>query len=291
MSTWGQLRLSLRLTAPGIADDLLDEWLNARYSSVLDAYPWKGLDANAMLESVAAYSAGTVTATGGSTAVAGVGTTFVTGFTGYRIIFAGRRELYTFTYVSATSGTLDRVFEGVTTAGLGYTLFQNIYDLPADCKTVQSIESPETGLDLDEWSKKKIGQSIGFPCEFGCPEVYAISEDTPESRPPVLHTVEFYPIPNVTQGFPLRYQRAALGFDGSATGAAPLPWINDSLLLNGARADARLHIKDMAGFAAYEGKFKGDLAQAIDVDVRRRKQGAVRMDPMWTEYRRNRVSR
>ena len=42
--TWGQLRLTLQIAAPGVSLDLVDAWINARYEKILERTDWSGLN-------------------------------------------------------------------------------------------------------------------------------------------------------------------------------------------------------------------------------------------------------
>ena len=153
--TWGQLRFQLQNSLTGVSLDLLDEWLNSRYEQVLEATAWKGLKYRATVQTTAAYQSGAdkVNLTVGSANVAGVGTAWVAGQTGLQFYRPGDAVVYTFTYVSATSATLDRPYEGagIDAAGTAYTgaayvLMQDIYPLPADVRSLVACGNPVTGF-------------------------------------------------------------------------------------------------------------------------------------------------
>jgi hypothetical protein len=112
--TWGQLRLQLQIYGPGVAPDLLDEFLNGRYEQVLEATDWSGLQYHATIQTTAAYQSAsdTVTLTVGSPTVAGAGTAWTAAITGLQFYRPGDTAAYTATLVSATALTLDRPYEG-----------------------------------------------------------------------------------------------------------------------------------------------------------------------------------
>jgi uncharacterized protein len=74
------------------------------------------------LRTLEPYSTGTLTLTNGSKAVTGVGTTFTSAMTGQALRVDTRREFYQFTQAGATTGTLDRPYEGPTGSGLTYSI-------------------------------------------------------------------------------------------------------------------------------------------------------------------------
>lgn len=128
--TYGSLRLQLKKLAPAIDQEIIDGWIQDRYTEILDRLPWKRLEAESTIAAPDSYTIGTLTATQGSTAITGLGTTWTAAMTGLMIRIANGQEYYQFTYVSATTGTLDRNYEGATgsitgeaigSGGAGYT--------------------------------------------------------------------------------------------------------------------------------------------------------------------------
>jgi len=88
-----------------------------------------------------AYSTGTVAVTNGSTTVTGSGTTWTSAMTGRQIVIddGGGQPYYTFTYVGATSGTLDRAYQGATDTSSTYTIAEYYVEMPADCTALDDI--------------------------------------------------------------------------------------------------------------------------------------------------------
>jgi len=64
--------------------------------------------------------------------VTGTGTVWTSAHTGFKFKVSGDDEIYTFTYVSGTSGTLDKNYNGTTDTDASYTLFQDTYSLSSD---------------------------------------------------------------------------------------------------------------------------------------------------------------
>lgn len=291
MSTWGQLRLLLKQDAGTVSDDLIDGYLNTRYGDVMDRYPWKGLEVEGILQTTAAYQGGSASVTQGSAAVAGTGTTWTPAMSGLRFQALGAYAVYTFTYVSATSGTLDRNYEDESNATAGYWLFQDEYALPAATKTVLSVVSPWTGLPLEELTKGQVLAPVFRPGYPGTPEAYALAADSNENAPPVLHTLQFYPPPLVARGYPLRYQKATAGFGGTNTASAPLPFVTDNVLLCGCRADIKKKLKDYAGAQIEEQAYDRAVMTMIKLDVIRRGTAAPQTAGVFSNYRLRRVIR
>ncbi len=299
--TWGQLRLQLQTSAPGVSLDLLDEWLNTRYEQVLEATDWLGLKAHATIQTVAAYrsTTDTVTLTVGSNGVTGAGTAWTSAVTGRNFYRTGDNAVYTATYVSAVALTLDRPYEGnmVDDAGTVYALssyvfMTNVYPLPNDCRSIVTVLNPLTGLPMDGFSKDGLDATSGPRTTVDDPVAYAGYDDSTELNPPVLHQIEFYPPPLNARGFALEYLRAALGFDGGNTSGSPLPFISATALLAGVRSDCQKFLKDYIGAASYKADFEEELARLLRVEhVQRRKKTALKMADRFTRHRLERSGR
>jgi len=291
MRTWGQLRLLVQQEFPDLSPDLLDGYLNTRYADVVDRWPWKGLEVETVLQTTAAYNTGSVSVTQGLNTVTGAGTAFTLAMSGMKFELLGDNAIYTFTYVSATSGTLDRNYEGSTNPAGGFWIFQDEYSLPAATKTVISVVNPLTALPLEDLTKGQILRPTFIPACPGTPEAFALAADTNESTPPVYHTLQFYPPPLFSKGYPLRYTKATAGFSGTNTAAAPLPWVTDNVLLCGCRADGKHRLKDYTGAEAQEAKYEKAIQTMIYTDVQRRGTAAPVTAPVFSNYRMRRVFR
>lgn len=114
MATYGQIRLRCSKLAAGVDLELIDGWLQDRYTAIMDELPWKRTEGETVFQSPASYQVGTLTATQGSAAVAGAGTAWTAAMTGLTIRIAGAQEFYVFEQTGATTGTLDRPYEGST---------------------------------------------------------------------------------------------------------------------------------------------------------------------------------
>jgi hypothetical protein len=129
--TYGQIRLRLAKANPGVDLELIDGWIQDRYTEMLDALPWKRLEGEIVLQSPPSYQTGTLAAQQGSANITGSGTAWTAAMDGLTIRIANASEYYMFTYVSATAGTLDRAYEQPTgaidtatpdAAGAGYAV-------------------------------------------------------------------------------------------------------------------------------------------------------------------------
>jgi hypothetical protein len=81
----------------------------------------------------AIYDTGTVSVTSGGTSVTGSGTTWTSSMTGWKIRFNDNFDLYDFTYLTATTGTISPAYTGDTDlSGGGYQIFQDTLNLASD---------------------------------------------------------------------------------------------------------------------------------------------------------------
>jgi hypothetical protein len=97
---------------------------------------WSPLVKEAYLTTTASYNTGTVSVTAGSTSLTGTGTTWTSSMTaadGYKIKFAGNDNIYTFTYVGATSATISPALSGtLDLTSTEYNIFRDEYQLESD---------------------------------------------------------------------------------------------------------------------------------------------------------------
>lgn len=309
--TWGQIRLNILTSSPGIPLDLVDEWINSRYGTVLEATDWIGLKAHTMIQTTAAYQSGaadSVTLITGQIAVSGVGTAWTqTATTGRQFYIPGDIATYTIEVMSDTLLALDRPYEGksgdaggVLYTALPYVLIQSIYPLPVDCRSIVTVLDPRTSLPLQSFTKDGLDACAGMRATVGYPASWAEYDDTAEINPltaertrlPVVHRIEFFPPPLLAQGFPLEYLRAAMGFDGQTLTASPLPFISPTVILAGVRADVALWQEKFTLALGYEKQFQMELAKLLQVEhAQRRVKVAMHMADRFTRHRLARVVR
>ena len=147
MPTYGEIRLRLTKLAPEIDLELIDGWLQDRYTEILDRLPWQRLRATAVLVTVAPYGDGTVTVVQGSQDVYLSGGVWTEGMTGRVFRVTNDEPYYEFAWADAAHGTLDRPYEGVTAFAATYSIYQSIYPLPPDCRIIESMTGPLGDVD------------------------------------------------------------------------------------------------------------------------------------------------
>lgn len=281
--TWGQIRYELTKGNPGVDLELVNGWIKSSYREILDHRKWPLLeDQDADIVTVAPYRTGTVAVTNGLNTVTGTGTTFTSAMTGRRFRVLGRYELYTFTYVSATSGTLDRVYEGDTDTAATYEIFQNVFTLESDVGVLNGVTNPYLSWDMTKYTSQRLDDEDASRLTFGHATVFVPLSKT---------TVELYPIPDAAYSYPYRYAPDPTEFSGSNTTVTPLAWVTDDLIIAGVQYRILRNAKDYSGADREESRFQRLLVQLSDKESRRAGPTPIRMEPQYTFHRRIRATR
>jgi hypothetical protein len=134
---FGELARSLTAYIGGIDAAEARRRINVAYLSEAMCHSWSFLIKKFTLQTEAAYNTGTLLVTNNSTSATLSGGTWSTAWStapsSRRIAIQGRFEPYDITITSPTTGTLGDPWIGATTAAANYTLWRDIYPLPADC--------------------------------------------------------------------------------------------------------------------------------------------------------------
>jgi hypothetical protein len=133
---WERLLTMGRVDVPN-NEDYAKGLINDTYTRTLPRIAdWDPLVKESYLTMATYYNTGTATVAAGATAVTGVGTTWTSGMLatdGYKIKFSGNDNVYDFTYVGATSGTISPALSQATSITTGaYTIFKDEYQLASD---------------------------------------------------------------------------------------------------------------------------------------------------------------
>lgn len=273
---------------------LFNGWLDEVYrSGVLGYRRWKGLEKDGTISTTARYNTGTVDATNGSASISGTSTVWTSAMTGREIRIGGRNELYTFTYVSGTSGTLDRVYEGDTDTELAYEIVQRFYNLASDVEqVVDNLLDPESARPLTRTTQGELDEWAPHRPESGEPFLWAPAPDSAEvdssGDTAVSHRVELYPIPTSAEAIPYRYTKRVTGFTGTNTSGEPLPWVTDEVLMEGVREKALRHDKDYTGAGYAAAAFQRALKSLSDSESRRIGPVTLQMARRYTQHRAHR---
>lgn len=285
--TFGEIRFRVSKMAPGLDPDLVDGWINDRYQTILDRRRWKGLEKDGSFVTVAAYSTGSLTLTNGSAAVTGVGTTFTAAMTARKLRVIGRSESYTFTQLGATTGTLDRLYEGDTSANLGYEIYQDTVDLAADFKEPLVDRNERRPLEIVHWTRQDLDRAAPARVISGEPQIYVFAPDKADGT----RRAQLYPIPAFAASYPYSYIRKATRFLDDDSALAIFDWVSVECLLSFVQASVRGHMKDYTGATLAEQKGDAELMKMILRDERIDGPKKLRMAQKYTRHRLERTLR
>ena len=123
-----------RMNRPTGLSTEIEIWLNQAQDEIQVFFPWPFLITEEFVQTVAKHTdgTGTINVTNGSTAVSGTGTSWTAAMTGRKFRVTSDNEWYTFTRTAATTGTLDRNYEGTTSTTADYVIFQDIFRTHGD---------------------------------------------------------------------------------------------------------------------------------------------------------------
>ena len=142
--TYGQLKLRLTQAFPSISLDLIEGWVNDRYQEILGELPWFRENIQAVLETSAPYTTGTVSVVQGSSNLTLTGGAWDASVHGVGFRVTGQPDYYEFSATSPTTGLLERAYDGPTADGAAYSLFQFVFPLPANCVPEHVIVDPDS---------------------------------------------------------------------------------------------------------------------------------------------------
>lgn len=121
--------------------------VNDVYSRVIPArheYDW--MRKSSTLTMTAEYDTGTVAITSGGTSITGTDTVWTSAMTGRKMWIGSNDDIYTFTYVSGTTGTISPAYTGSTDeTAATYSIFEMDFALAADYDEMTS----EPGMYYD----------------------------------------------------------------------------------------------------------------------------------------------
>lgn len=282
--TYGQIRFSLSQMFPGLSLDLLDGWIAAVYTEILDKIPWKRAEGQSIFQCPPSYAVGTITATQGSNVITGAGTAWTQQMSGLMIRVACQTEYYGFTYVSATSGTLDRPYEQLGAAALSYRIDQNIFSLPTACRIVrQVVPLHDRTKPLRMATPGELNRIAASRNDYGTP-IWAAPTWDSNTNPPVMQ-LELLPIPSVPDStgailsFAVDYIYDQADLDADQTGFSMLPWVRPGAIIEGVSARVKRWKDNPAGAMGHETKFKELVQDMKQVNALQRGPQTIRLAP------------
>jgi hypothetical protein len=280
-TTLGQLRVRLLKHPIGAGVDrvLLDGAINDAIQEILERHDWQRLIVEGSLQTVAIYDTGTLALTNGLNTVSITGGTFTAAMTGRKIRPTGRNENYTFTYASASTGTLDRVYEGDTDTAASFRMFQNVFELAANCDYVESLRHPSSIKDLDQVGREWLDNRDPARLIFGDPRYFTSFQDSDDATP--LTQIELHPIPEAAKGMPVRYRVKVVKL--SATTDKLPEWMSERAVFRG----ALMNLAELSGadIAALKVQFEGAISDLIRKDVLATETQAIEMHERYTRHR------
>jgi hypothetical protein len=285
--TFGQIRgVCAKLpSGAGVDLDIVGRYLNDRIQTIVRHIDWTRLKGETTLQTTAIYETGTVAITNGLTALTLTGGTWTAAMTGREIRLQEDDPFYLFTRTGATTGTIERAYEGETVTEATYRIFQRIYALPSDLGSIKSLKIPFTDADLDQTELEDLDKRDPARVVYGRPATFVPVKDSADVPP--VPQVELWPIPEVSEGYPLRYQKKVARITSTATYIQD--WISTECLFAGVEADLLALSKDYAGAQSKEQKFISLLAEMVKEDCRRRVPQQLRMADRLVRHRGDRA--
>jgi hypothetical protein len=285
VATYGDINFRLAKEFPGVDPDIRAGIINDRYTQILLRLPWSRLDTEFAIQTVAKYETGTVAIAAAGTALTLTGGTWTSAMTGRQIHIAGRNEYYTFTYVSPTTATIDRAYEGDAETAAGYTISQSIVTLPANTRLVRSLRNLSTPVPIEK--RDRASGDITDPSRnlTGPPVRFNNWMDSGATPPPPQ--IELWPSPDRVYSIAVSATVEQVPFGAADTGVSLLPWARPMALMAGCRADLNmLPTNPNLGLAeGHEGLFEKRLAEMVNDECRRQGGSQMNVQSHYTKHR------
>jgi len=133
---WERVQSQMReVSTESEVEDKYKDVVNQIYQQDLAEYfTWDYDSEEDTVTLIAEHKTGNVDVTNGSTTVSGGATSpvFTSAMTGRKFKVGSSDEIYTFTFVSSTSGTISPAYLGDTATDASYAIFQDTYELATD---------------------------------------------------------------------------------------------------------------------------------------------------------------
>ena len=240
LSTYESLWRGVLLRCPLAGPLLARQWIDYRFRNIVERRRWSWLMGSGQFLVPNAISTGTVTVTRGSQTVTGSGTGWDGSEAGRQFRPNATYPIYTILSVDvgAQTLTLDDVYGGSTQSGIGYSIWQAYFTVPADFHAFTTVIDPAYNWQLwlqtqqseiNSWDAQRanIGTSwVVSPFDY-C---------DPSFASPPLPRYEFWPHTTTQRVYPFLYEKRPA--DLSDAGASLPRYIPGDVLLEGALADA-----------------------------------------------------
>lgn len=265
----------------GVNSDVFNGYLNSRYDFMRRYFPWSRLEGDEFLAVLAKYDTGTVALTLDQTTCVGTGTIWTAAMTGFRFRPVGRNEFYIVTYVSPTSFTLDRAYEGPTLTAAAYRGWQPIYKLPSGTSGLISIKDLSDRRRLNKTTQQEFDFLDPSRANYGQPLAWATYKDASDGRA----QIELYPGPADREGLPIRVITGPQVFTDADTGTAFPDWVDTGTLMAGLEADLYGLQGSLQMKIAKERDWMEGLALMAQEDCRRRPPSVLKMADRFVQHR------
>jgi hypothetical protein len=285
LATFGDINFRLAKEFPAVDADVRQGIINDRYTQILDRLPWSRLDTELVLQTVAPLSTGTIQTTSGSQNLILTGGTFTTQMSGRQIHLDGRTEAYTFTYTGATTGTIDRPYEGDSNATAGYVLSQSILTLPSNVRIVRSLRNLSVPIPIEKRDRASGDATDPARVLTGPPNRWNQCQDG--SSQPIPMQIEIWPAPDKVYSIAVSATAEQSTFGAADTSVALLPWTRPGALMAGCRADLSMlpGVNNLTAGAAHEALFEKRLAEMVNEESRRLGGSQMVAQNAYTRYR------
>lgn len=271
----------------GVDPELLYQFLNNRLQQMGIRHPWTRLsNVTATLEVPEKYDTGTIAILNGATSGTLTDGTFTAAMDGRRIRIGANDEFYIFTFVTGSTFTIDRDFEGEDETEATFRIWQAVFALPTDLDVLESISVPRLGYELDPISQEQLDEAdasrrIYAEVALG-PTVFVLTEDSAAG----LAQVELWAGPSVAEGLPIRYNAKIITYVYPTDTTTEFPsWVSLPALWEGVQGDLYGLAGNQAAKQSQEVVWNALLDQAVQQDCRRIPPQAMKMAPQYEEHR------
>jgi hypothetical protein len=207
------------------------------YRQIIDRRQWYGTLVKGQVVAPQAVTAGSVLATLGDTTIIGTGTSWDITMVGRQFRIGFGNPIYTITAVDPVLQTLDLdlPWGGKTQSAQGYQIFQNLFTLDPNCKSIYQMVNQRQGYSL----KLHIPQDVlNIYDTWRTTTGWTYYESDREPAPDGSPQIELYPAPTFQQSFP--FWAFLQPGDLQAPSDYPLAYIRSDVIVLGAIADVLL---------------------------------------------------
>lgn len=151
--------------------DLVKKSINIALNRIAEYFEWPFYMVNTgVISTVAPYTTGTVTATNGSSAIVGVGTTWTSAMVGRKIRIASGQPYYRIKSVdSATAITLTTLFQSDSVSDATYTIYKDEYRLASDVDTYKTIVQIQNSIAMFSTPPARFDKFFPSPYSYSHP--------------------------------------------------------------------------------------------------------------------------